>query len=60
MKKKFSNAGFVIQKERYMKKIIISLFIVLVLTGCSKDYNPWSTIAQEIIKSTLKNDDQKK
>ena len=43
-----------------MKKIIISLFIVLVLTGCSKDYNPWSTIAQEIIKSTLKNDDQKK
>ena len=60
MKKKFSNAGFVIQKERYMKKIIMSLFVVLILTGCSRDFNPLSTIAQEVIKNALKDDDQKR
>ena len=60
MKKKFSNAGFVIQKERYMKKIIMSLFVVLILTGCSRDFNPLSTIAQEVIKNALKDNDQKR
>tara|TARA_R100001086_G_scaffold204639_1_gene120508 strand:- start:23 stop:283 length:261 start_codon:yes stop_codon:yes gene_type:complete len=37
MKKKFFNVGFVIQKERYMhKKILISLFTILMLSGCTE------------------------
>tara|TARA_R100000687_G_scaffold20704_1_gene17439 strand:+ start:325 stop:576 length:252 start_codon:yes stop_codon:yes gene_type:complete len=36
MKKKFFNAGFVIQKEKYMKKILMSLGVVLILTGCTE------------------------
>ena len=60
MKKKSSNAGFVIRKEKSMKKILMSLFVVLILTGCSRDFNPWSTVAQEIIKNTLKDNDKKK
>ena len=36
MKKKFFNAGFVIQKEKYMhKKILISLFMMLMLNSCT-------------------------
>ena len=37
MKKKFFNAGFVIQKEKYMnKKILISLFTILMLNSCTE------------------------
>ena len=36
MKKKFFNAGFVVQKEKYMhKKILISLFMMLMLNSCT-------------------------
>ena len=37
MKKKFFNAGFVIQKAKYMnKKILISLFMILMLNSCAE------------------------
>ena len=37
MKKKFFNAGFVIQREKYMnKKILISLFMILMLNSCTE------------------------
>jgi hypothetical protein len=37
MKKKSFNAGFVIQKEKYMhKKILMSLFIILMLNSCTE------------------------
>jgi hypothetical protein len=40
MKKKFFNAGFVIQKERSMKKILMSLFLMLMLNSCTE----WAAI----------------
>ena len=36
MKKKFFNAGFVIQKERSMKKILMSLLVMLMLNSCTE------------------------
>jgi uncharacterized lipoprotein YajG len=37
MKKKFFNAGSVIQREKYMhKKILISLFTILMLNSCTE------------------------
>jgi len=37
MKKKFSNAGFVIQKAKYMhKKILMILFMMLMLNSCTE------------------------
>ena len=41
MKKKFSSAGFVIQKAKYMnKKILMSLFLILMLNSCAE----WAAI----------------
>ena len=40
MKKKFSSAGSVIQKEKYMKKILMGLFIILMLNSCTE----WAAI----------------
>ena len=41
MKKKFSNVGSVIQKEKSMhKKILISLFLILILNSCTE----WAAI----------------
>ena len=36
MKKRFSSAGSVIQKEKYMKKILMGLFIILMLNSCTE------------------------
>ena len=36
MKKRFFNVGFVIHKEKSMKKILMSLFVILILTGCTE------------------------
>jgi|TARA_R100001086_G_scaffold927_2_gene468 hypothetical protein len=41
MIKKFSSAGFVIHKEKYMnKKILMSLFMILILNSCTE----WAAI----------------
>ena len=41
MKKKFSSAGSVIQKEKYMnKKILMSLLMMLILSSCTE----WAAI----------------
>ena len=41
MKKKFSNVGSVIQKEKSMhKKILMSLFLILILNSCTE----WAAI----------------
>ena len=34
------------------RKFIIVLFVILTsLSGCAKDYNPWTTIVNQLIKA---------